>query len=103
MNRVKGGVFSNKSAEPLGLYKPEEALRLVDEAIDMDAYPGDLPGNEYYDIQLNGSLVGSVFVSGFVDCTVQGDQSIDQKRVIVQVGIKAGLVGGERPFQSPID
>ncbi len=44
--RVKAGVKGNPEAKglPGGLYNPEEALVLVNEATDAEAYPGNLPG-----------------------------------------------------------
>ncbi|MFW7377989.1 MAG: hypothetical protein ACOH5I_04200 [Oligoflexus sp.] len=46
LNRVKAAVKSNAKAKPLpgGLYNPQEALTLIDEAIDSPAYPGSYDG-----------------------------------------------------------
>jgi hypothetical protein len=44
--RVKAGVKGNPEAKglPGGLYNPEEALVLINEATEAEAYPGNLPG-----------------------------------------------------------
>jgi len=47
VKRVKAAVKSNPEAKgiPGGLYNPEEALKLIDAAIDSEAYPDNAPGN----------------------------------------------------------
>jgi curved DNA-binding protein CbpA len=47
VKRVKAAVKSNPEAKgiPGGLYNPEEALKLIDSAIDSEAYPDNAPGN----------------------------------------------------------
>lgn len=48
--RLAGGVYSNKQAQAVGLYKPEEALGYAQSALQQSAYPGDpSSGAEYYD------------------------------------------------------
>lgn len=46
LNRVQAAVRSNPRARPLpgGLYNPQEALRLIDSAINSPAYPGSVDG-----------------------------------------------------------
>lgn len=46
LNRVKAAVKSNAKAKPLpgGFYNPEEALNLINAAIDSEAYPGNYEG-----------------------------------------------------------
>lgn len=46
VKRVKAAVKSNPEAKgiPGGLYNPEEALKLIDSAIDSEAYPDSAPG-----------------------------------------------------------
>ena len=49
IRRVASAVYANPMARAVGLYNPEESLRLVDEAISAEAYPGDPhPGASYY-------------------------------------------------------
>lgn len=50
VERLAAGVYSNPAAKPLGLYKPAEALNLVNKALGEESYPGD-PSNgaNYYD------------------------------------------------------
>jgi curved DNA-binding protein CbpA len=47
VKRVKAAVKSNPEAKgiPGGLYNPEEALKLIDSAIESEAYPDNAPGN----------------------------------------------------------
>ncbi|WP_141733604.1 hypothetical protein [Oligoflexus tunisiensis] len=47
VKRVKAAVKANPEAKgiPGGLYNPEEALKLIDSAIESDAYPDNAPGN----------------------------------------------------------
>lgn len=53
--RTASGVFLNRRAQPFGLYKPEEALELIEEALESEgkanrAFPdGVLTGYDYYD------------------------------------------------------
>lgn len=48
--RLAAGVYSNKKAQPLGLYKPNEALTMIDNALAAAAYPGDPnSGSVYFD------------------------------------------------------
>lgn len=51
LKRVKAAVKSNPKAKPIpgGLYDPEEALKLIDEAIAGEAYPGNFAGEAYCD------------------------------------------------------
>ena len=47
IKRVKAAVSSNAKTKPLpgGIYNPELALQLIDEAIESEAYPGSYAGN----------------------------------------------------------
>lgn len=47
VKRVKAAVKANPEAKgiPGGLYNPEEALKLIDSAIETEAYPDNAPGN----------------------------------------------------------
>ena len=47
VKRVKAAVKSNPEAKgiPGGLYNPEEGLKLIDSAIEAEAYPDNAPGN----------------------------------------------------------
>jgi hypothetical protein len=47
VKRVKAAVKANPEAKgiPGGLYNPEEALKLIDSAIESEAYPDNAPGN----------------------------------------------------------
>ena len=48
--RLQAGVFSNKQAVAVGLYKPDEALAAAQQAVVQGAYPGDPSGGaDYYD------------------------------------------------------
>ena len=51
LKRVKAAVKSNPKAKPIpgGLYNPEEALELIEDAIAGDAYPGNYDGETYCD------------------------------------------------------
>lgn len=41
MYRLAAGIYSNTKASPLGLYKPEVALQMIDKALKTRPYPGD--------------------------------------------------------------
>ena len=45
--RTKAGILANKKARLAGMYKPREALTLIDEAINSSAYPGDISGADF--------------------------------------------------------
>jgi hypothetical protein len=48
--RVAAGVYSNPATRPLGIYNPEEALSIADQALSSQPYPGDPSGGaNYYD------------------------------------------------------
>lgn len=50
IGRLAAGVYSNPAARPLGLYKPNEALELIDAALAEQPFPGDPSnGSSYYD------------------------------------------------------
>lgn len=49
IKRLAAAVWSNPGARPVGLYKPEEALVKINEALASEAYPGDSnQGSSYY-------------------------------------------------------
>lgn len=48
--RIAAGVYVNRQARPLGLYRPDQALVMIDNALAASAYPGDPhSGNVYFD------------------------------------------------------
>ncbi len=50
VHRLAAGVYSNKAAIAVGLYKPDEALANAQQAVQLPAFPGDVSsGAEYYD------------------------------------------------------
>jgi hypothetical protein len=56
--RLAAGVYSNIKAQPLGLYKPKEALLLIDKSLASAAFPGDPhSGNAYFDNWRGKALV----------------------------------------------
>jgi tetratricopeptide (TPR) repeat protein len=60
INRLAAGVYSNEKARPLGIFKPEEALAAIDNALASPGIPGGTSGKNFYE---NWRIKGRVLVT----------------------------------------